>query len=150
MPTARLVVQAPAASTSTAQRTSVARGSSTERKCLKEGCGRALTGRQTKRCKEHHMRCARKDCSNFIQEHHSPAGLCYKHAGGVANCRAVRARVCLKEGCGKPLIGQQKKRCKEHHWQCAKLGCTKNEQANYGGYCKKHHFLVVCAVADEK
>ena len=45
-------------------------------------------------------------------------------------------KVCLKEGCGEPLIGQQKKRRKEHHWQCAKEGCTKNEQSNYGGFCK--------------
>jgi hypothetical protein len=110
------------------------------RTCLKEGCGRILTGKQKKRCEEHHMRCARKECSSFIQEHHF--GLCYKHVGGTEKCRIItstkKGKFCLKEGCGKPLIGQQKKRCKEHHWQCAKEGCTKNEQSNYGGFCKAH------------
>ena len=107
--------------------------------CLKERCGRTLTGKQRKRCDEHRMRCIRRDCTSFVQDHDT--GLCYKHAAGAVKCRSAtstKGRFCLKEGCGKPLTGQQRKRCKEHNWKCAKEGCTKNEQSNHGGFCKLH------------
>lgn len=108
------------------------------RVCLKDGCGRILTGKQRKRCDEHHMLCIRKDCTKFVQDH--DAGLCINH--GAVKCpvatAAKKVRVCLKEGCGKTLTGQQRTRCKEHHWQCIKKGCVKNEQSNYGGFCKFH------------
>jgi hypothetical protein len=110
--------------------------------CLKEGCGKILTGKQSKRCNGHHMQCAKRDCKKNIQNHDS--GCCYTHAaGGAKSCRTVAAsakkkRVCLKEGCGVTLTGQQKTRCEAHNWMCAKKGCKKYEQSGYGGFCKAH------------
>ena len=106
--------------------------------CLKEGCDKVLTGKQRKRCDGHHMLCIRLNCSKFVQDHDT--GLCINH--GAVKCQVADApkkvRICLKEGCGAPLKGQQRTRCKEHHWQCIKQDCTKNEQSNYGGFCKYH------------
>ena len=107
------------------------------RLCLKDGCGKVLTGKQRKRCDDHHMLCIREGCPKFVQDH--DAGLCINH--GAVKCPVAvpkKVRSCLKEDCGKPLTGQQRTRCKDHHWQCIKKGCIKNEQSNYGGYCKFH------------